>query len=148
MALLLAPYARDAVDIARVVEILLVHDVPEIDVGDQIVYQGASEARAASEREAARRIFGLLPDAQAAWCLSRWEEYEARESKEAVFAYAVDRLMPLLQNLETDGQSWRENKVPLERVLAVNAAVGEALPTVWADFQVLIGEAFAKLPPE
>ena len=144
MALLLEPHAREAVDVTRVVEILLVHDVPEIDSGDQIVYQGPSEARSASERQAARRIFGLLPEAQAGWCMSRWEEYEARESKEAVFAYAVDRLMPVLQNLETNGQSWRENEVPLEMVLAVNAAVGEAFPSVWEEIRVRITEVFAE----
>ncbi len=140
LALLLAPHAREAVDVARVVEILLVHDIPEIDSGDQIVYEGPSEARAASERQAARRIFALLPEPQAGWCMSRWEEYEARESREAVFAYAMDRLMPVLQNLENDGQSWRENNVPLEKVLAVNAAIGEALPSVWEHVRERIAE--------
>ena len=140
LALLLAQHAREPVDVLRVVEILLVHDIPEIDSGDQIVYQGPSEARADAERKAASRLFGLLPEPQAGWCLSRWEEYEARKSKEAVFAYAVDRLMPVLQNLENGGQSWRENNVPLERVLAVNAAIGEALPSVWEHVQALIGE--------
>ena len=140
LALLLVQHARQPVDIVRVVEILLVHDIPEIDSGDQIVYQGPSEAKAAAERQAARRIFGLLPEPQARWCMSRWEEYEGRESKEAVFAYAVDRLMPVLHNLKNNGQSWRENKVPLEKVLAVNAVVGEALPSVWEHVQGLIGE--------
>lgn len=140
LALLLAPDAREAVDVPRVVEILLIHDIPEIDSGDQIVYEGRSAARSAAERQAARRIFGLLPEPQAGWCLSRWEEYEARESKEAVFAYAMDRLMPVLQNLESGGQSWRENKVPIERVLAVNAAIGEALPAVWKDIRMRIEE--------
>jgi len=142
LALLLAPHARQPVDPARVVEILLVHDIPEIDSGDQIVYRGRNEARTAAEREGARRIFGLLPEPQAGWCMSRWEEYEARQSNEARFAYAVDRLMPVLQNLENGGQSWRENDVPLEKVLAVNAAIGEALPSVWEDLEVVIRERF------
>ena len=64
-------------------------------------------------------------------------------SKEAVFAHAVDRLMPVLHNLRNHGQSWRENKVPLENVLAVNAAIGEALPDVWEHVQALIGYLFA-----
>ena len=138
LALLLAPRARWPVDPVRVVEILLVHDIPEIDSGDQIVYQGPSESRTAAELQAARRLFGILPAPQAEWCMARWEEYEARTSHEAVFAYAVDRLMPVLQNLENDGQSWRENRVPLEQVLAVNAAIGEALPTIWEQVRVLI----------
>jgi len=140
LALLLEQHAGRPVEVVRVVEMLLVHDIPEIDAGDQIVYQGPSETRAVAEREAARRIFGLLPEPQAGWCLSRWEEYEARESNEAVLAYAVDRLMPLLQNLKNNGQSWRENNVPLEKVLAVNAVIGKALPSVWEDVQALIGE--------
>jgi putative hydrolase of HD superfamily len=140
LALLLAPRAIPPVDPLRVVEILLVHDIPEVDSGDQIVYQAPSEARRAAELQAARRLFGLLPAPQAEWCMSRWEEYEARSSDEAVFAYAVDRLMPVLQNLKNDGQSWRENRVPLERVLTVNASVGVALPTVWEHVRVLIAE--------
>jgi putative hydrolases of HD superfamily len=143
LALLLAQHAHASVDVIRVVEILLVHDIPEIDSGDQIVYQEPGEARAAAEQQAVHRIFGLLPEPQANWCMSRWQEYEARESKEAVFAYAVDRLMPVLQNLKNNGQSWRENKVPLEKVLAVNIAVGEALPSVWEHVQSLIGELAA-----
>ena len=143
LALLLEQHSRRRVDIARVVEILLVHDIPEIDSGDQIVYQRPDDARAAAERMAARRIFGLLPEAQAEWCTSRWEEYEARESNEAVFAYAVDRLMPVLQNLKNGGQSWRENSIPLEKVLAVNAVIGEALPSVWENVRALIGDIAA-----
>ncbi len=143
LALLLAQYSRTSVDVVRVVEVLLVHDIPEIDSGDQIIYQEHSEDRAASEQRAARRIFGLLPEPQADWCMSRWQEYEARESQEAVFAYAVDRLMPVLQNVKNNGQSWRENKVPLEKVLAVNAAIGEAMPSVWEHVQSLIGELAA-----
>ena len=144
LALLLAKHARHPVDVIRVIEILLVHDIPEIDSGDHIVYQSPEEGREEAERQAALRIFGLLPNPQASWCMSRWEEYEARESKEAVFAYAVDRLMPVLHNLKNDGQSWRENKVPFEKVLALNAVVGEALPSVWEHIQVLLGELPAK----
>jgi putative hydrolase of HD superfamily len=144
LALLLAKHARQPVDIVRVVEILLVHDIPEIDSGDHIVYQCPSEARAETEQQAARRIFGLLPEPEASWCMSRWEEYEVRASKEAVFAYAVDRLMPVLHNLKNNGQSWRENKVRLEEVLAVNSVVGEVLPSVWEHVQAVFGELSAK----
>ena len=140
LAVLLAPYARLPVDTGRVLELLLVHDIPEIDAGDQIVYQGPSDARSAAERTAARRIFGLLPAAETEWCLARWEEYEARASREAVFAYAIDRLMPVLQNTRNNGQSWRENQIPIDRVLAINAAIGDALPAVWEQVRPLIEE--------
>jgi len=141
LAQLLAAHAKEPIDVARVVEILLVHDIPEIDAGDQIVYQGPSATRAAAELEAAQRIFGLLPEPQASWCMARWQEYEARQSKEAVFAYAIDRLMPLLHNLYSGGQSWQENKVPLEKVLAFNSAIGAACPEVWAYVRELIVQA-------
>lgn len=143
LALIMAPHAAKPVDVARVVEILLVHDIPEIDAGDQIIYQGPSEARAAAELAAAQRIFGLLPEPQAGWCMARWMEYESRETAEAVFAYAIDRLMPVLQNVNNHGQSWRENNVPLDRVLAVNSAIGNACPSVWEHVQALITELSA-----
>lgn len=138
LALLLAKESPKQINIARVVEILLIHDIPEIDAGDQIVYQNHSDERLREERKAAQRIFGLLPEPQSSWCLERWEEYEARGSDEAIFAYAIDRLMPVLQNLNNSGQSWIENKVSLEKVLKVNAAIGSALPSVWADVESLI----------
>lgn len=131
LAQLLSKYARAPVDIARVMELLLVHDIPEIHVGDQIVYQTKDNNRADSEREAAARIFGLLPEHEASWLMSRWQEYEDRTTSDAVFANAIDRLMPVLQNINNNGQSWRENRVPLDRIRAVNAVIGEACPSVW-----------------
>ena len=140
LALLLADRASQPVDIQRVVEILLVHDIPEIDAGDQIVYQTHDSVRADAETQAAGRIFGLLPQPQAQMCMDRWTEYEARESREAVFAYAVDRMMPLVHNLGNDGQSWREHRIAQDRVVAVNAAIGDALPSVWEHLRAAIGE--------
>lgn len=133
LALAMAPHAAPQVDVTRVVEMLLVHDIPEIDAGDLIIYAEDREAYLGAERRAAERIFGMLPEPQAAWTRSRWEEFAARETLEAKFAYAMDRLMPVLHNLESGGQTWRENDVPLERVLAINEAIGEACPAVWAD---------------
>jgi putative hydrolase of HD superfamily len=131
LALLLSRYASAPLDIARVTELLLVHDIAEIDVGDQIVYQAGDNGRAVAEREAAARIFGLLPEHQAGWLMSRWQEYEDRKTSEAVFAYAIDRLMPVLHNINNNGQSWRENRVPLEKIRAVNAVIAAACPSVW-----------------
>lgn len=138
LAVLLAKESPKPIDVVYAVEMLLVHDIPEIDTGDQIVYQGKDAAAIQTERRAAERIFGLLPEADRNWCFVRWEEYEARESDEAIFAYAVDRLMPLLQNLNNSGQSWIENRVPLEKILSVNAAIGDSLPSVWEYVRSLI----------
>lgn len=138
LALLLAEHSAKPINIARVVEMLLVHDIPEIDAGDQIVYEHQNEKRHEEEKKAAERIFGLLPEPQSSWCLGRWQEYEARQSDEAKFAYAIDRLMPVLQNLNNAGQSWTENQVPLDSILRVNAAIGEALPSVWQHVMPMI----------
>jgi putative hydrolase of HD superfamily len=147
LALLLAPHARVPVDVVRVVEILLVHDIPEIEAGDEIVYERPSAARAAAERAAARHTFGLLPEREAAWLLSRWEEYEARRTKEAVFAYAMDRLMPVLQNIRRGGRGWRDNDISREQVLAINAAIGTACPDAWEQVRPKIEALFdAGLP--
>ncbi|HSH97489.1 MAG: HD family hydrolase [Methylophilaceae bacterium] len=141
LAQLLVDQSKLTVNISRVTEILLVHDIPEIDVGDQIVYQGHSDIRAARELEAAQRIFGLLPDQQAKWCMERWQEYEDHQTNESIFAYAIDRLMPLLHNLNNDGQSWKENNVPLNKVLTFNAPIGDACPEVWDYLKKLLVQA-------
>ena len=138
LAVLLANESPKPINVFRAVEILLVHDIPEIDAGDQIVYQAKDAKAIQSERSAAERIFGLLPQPHGSWCMERWEEYEARQSDEAVFAYAVDRLMPVLQNLSNSGQSWMENGVSLEKILGVNSAIGDSLPSVWQYVQSLI----------
>jgi putative hydrolases of HD superfamily len=128
----LAGHAREPVDVTRAIEMLLVHDIPEIDCGDHFAYtRGAAVAEA--ELQAARRIFGLLPEPQSSLFLARWEEFEARQSREAVYAYAIDRLLPVLHNLENAGQAWRDHAVPLDQVLAFNAAIGQALPGVWEE---------------
>lgn len=140
LALMLSQHALRPINIVRVVEILLVHDIPEIYAGDQIVYQAQSQERQLNELASAQRVFGLLPETQKVWCMSRWQEYESKETNESAFAYAIDRLMPVLHNLHNNGQSWRENKVPLEKILKVNAVIGEEIPDMWIHVQKLIGE--------
>ena len=140
LAQLLSKYASAPLDIVRVTELLLVHDIPEIDVGDQIVYQAKDNSRAEAERAAAARIFGLLPEHQADWLMSRWQEYEDRKTREAVFAHAIDRLTPVLHNIHNNGQSWRENRVPLDKIRAVNAVIGDACPLVWEYVQDILVE--------
>lgn len=143
LALALARHAEPPVDAVRVVELLLVHDVPEIDAGDTIVYRRGDATRE-GERHAAIRVFGLLPEPEASRFLERWEEFEARDTPEARFAYAMDRLMPVLHNLQADGQTWRENDVSLDQVLAVNQAIGAACPAIWEHVRGRIERHFAE----
>lgn len=131
-AMSLAPFAPENVEISRVVQMALLHDIVEIDVGDVLVYDLAARAAVAEkEAAAAKRLFGLLPEPQCSEFLQLWQEYEAGESADARFAGALDRILPILQNLHNEGQSWRENGISLEQVLTRNALVGESWPELW-----------------
>ncbi len=146
MACLFASESKLQIDIGRVVELLLVHDIPEIEVGDQIVYAGKSAAQADAEREGALRLFNTLPETQAQWAFARWEEFETRQSNEAIFAYAIDRMMPILQNLQNGANSWRENNVALQQILTFNAPIGVPLPAVWVELSAMV-QRFADASP-
>ena len=109
MAGLLREYAIESVDVDHAIRMLLVHDLVEIDAGDVMIYDRARrEEMKKREEEAARRIFGLLPADQAQEMRSLWDEYEARETPEARFAFALDRIQPLLHNLNTQGLMWAQ----------------------------------------
>jgi putative hydrolase of HD superfamily len=120
MALVLAGHAPPGTDLARVMAMLLVHDLVEIDAGDLFVYaDGAALARQeVAERAAADRIFALLPDPQAAETRALWDEFEERRTREARFARALDRLEPMLLNMRTGGGTWVAHGITLDRVLA------------------------------
>ena len=142
MALVLAEHAGRPVDLARVLTMLILHDVVEIDTGDTLFYDGAGrEEVAAAERAAAERIFGLLPEGQGGELRRVWEEFEARESDEARFAAAVDRLQPLLLNLSAGGGAWTEAGVGPSRLRAANAHIGAGAPLLWDLAQELIAAA-------
>ncbi|MCT4711433.1 HD domain-containing protein [Enterobacteriaceae bacterium H11S18] len=135
-AMSLAPFAPADVEISRVVQMALLHDIVEIDVGDVLVYDlAAREAIAEKEAVAAARLFGLLPEPQRGEFLNLWLEYEAGITAEARFAGTLDRILPILQNLHNEGQSWRENNISLEQVLTRNALVGESWPELWQHVQ-------------
>jgi putative hydrolase of HD superfamily len=142
MAVVLAEHADEAVDVARVVKMLLVHDVVEIDAGDTYVYDVAATVdKAEREGRAAQRLFGLLPADQAAEVRALWDEFEARETPEARFAAAVDRLQPLLHNFATEGQAWRHHGVTADRVESVNRHMAEGSQRLWEHARQLIAEA-------
>jgi len=134
LAFSLGEFAPPGLDMQRVVAMLLVHDIGEIDTGDTIVYaeEGLAERKAA-ERVAVERIFGLLPNAHGARFLARWEEFETGETPEARFAHAADRAMPVLLNLANGGGSWVENGIAYERVVRkVGPPIEAGCPALWA----------------
>lgn len=134
LALSLLPHARAPLDGARVVEMLLVHDIGEIDTGDTMIYADVDwAARKRDERAAVERIFGLLPAAQRERFLARWVEFDEEATPEAVFAHAIDRAMPALLNLAAQGQSWRENGVRHEQVVTrIGPPIEAGCPELWA----------------
>ncbi|MBV8657962.1 MAG: HD domain-containing protein [Burkholderiales bacterium] len=134
MAMALAEHAAEPIAVDHAVRILLVHDVVEIDADDTFLYDSTGNAdKAEREQAAATRIFGLLPADQCAAMRALWDEYELRETAEARFAYALDRAIPVLLNLANEGQSWRENKVRYEQVIARNQApISSVAPALWA----------------
>lgn len=143
-ALLLAEHATEPVDVTRVVQMALVHDVVEIDAGDTFCYDAAANlGREARERQAAERLFGLLPAAQGAELRALWEEFEAAETADARFAVALDRLQPLLQNHRSGGGSWRRHGVTRAQVTARMRPIRDALPAAWPVVERILDEACA-----
>lgn len=133
LAASLAPYAASPIDINRVVAMLLVHDIGEIDTGDTMVYveEGMAERKAA-EAAAVTRIFGMLPESQGAKFLALWQEFEDGDTPEARFAHAADRAMPVLLNLANNGQSWRENGITHDRVVRrIAPPIKAGCPALW-----------------
>jgi putative hydrolases of HD superfamily len=132
LAMVLAEHADGPVDGARVARMLMVHDVVEIDAGDASVYDEAARiGQAKKEGAAAARIFGLLPEDQGHELHALWQEFEAGETPDARFGQAIDRLMPLLHNLEGGGRSWKEHSVGKHQVLDRNAHMARGSRTLW-----------------
>ena len=145
MALVLAEHADAALDTLRVLKMLLVHDIVEIDSGDTYIYDAAgNDTKAEREQAAARRIFGLLPPDQGKELQALWQEFEARETPEAKFAAALDRLMPLLHNYHTEGRSWQEHGITKEQVLTLNRHIADGSEALWEYAEALIDDAAAK----
>lgn len=143
LATSLAPHAPSGIDMDRVVRMLLVHDIGEIDTGDTMAFvEDGWEARKAAELAAVQRIFGLLPVSEGGQLLALWQEFDDARSPEAVFANAVDRAMPVLLNLANRGQSWRENGISHERVVRrVGPPIQAGCPGLWRYLEARLEQA-------
>jgi putative hydrolase of HD superfamily len=146
MAITLAEYANsDGLDISKVVKMVLLHDIVEIDAGDTLVYDSARRTEQREEESrAAARIFGLLPADQREAFRSLWEEFEARKTPEARFAAALDRLEPILQNVSTQGHAWRKHGISREKAETVNRHIGEGSDEIWEYVEQLFAESEEK----
>ena len=144
-ATVLADYASDAVDMVRVIQLLLVHDIVEIDAGDTFAYDAVGKMdQRERELAASPRIFGLLPCKQAIDLSALWEEFDAQATAESKFANAVDRFMPLLHNYYSEGSSWRKHGVGHDQVLVRMAPIQEAAPALWPYVLQLLNDAVEK----
>ncbi|AOY00476.1 HD family hydrolase [Jeongeupia sp. USM3] len=146
LALSLAPESAVPVDIDRVLKMLLVHDIPEIDAGDVMVYDAAQRRAAeALELAGAERLFGLLPDDTGRALFALWHDFSHGSDDDARFARAIDRVMPMLQNINNRGQSWREHGIGVSQVVAMNQPkVEPVLPGVWARLRAGLDDAVAR----
>ena len=132
MTMLLAEYAAAPVNPFRVMQMVLIHDIVEIDAGDTYCYDEAGRAaRRQAEQAAAQRIFGLLPDDQAELFRSLFDEFDACATDDARFAAALDRFQPLLWDCLADGTSLREHQVSFETLCKCNKAISQGSPALW-----------------
>ena len=145
-ALSLAQTLSLEVDVDRVVAMLLVHDIGEIDAGDKFVFaQDGWEERKAAELRAVERIFGLASSQVGEFLLGLWKEFDAGETREARFAKAIDRSMPVLLNLSNGGGSWLENGVAYERVVGrVGPEIESGCPELWSYLKGELADARGK----
>ena len=132
MAVLLKEYSNEEVDLAKVIPMVLIHDLVEIDAGDTYAYDDQG-LKVQNEREnlAANRIFNLLPEDQAKKVFDLWNEFEERKTPEAKFARVMDNFQPVMLNAVTDGRMWAENGVHLEKILKRNEKTHEGSEVLW-----------------
>ncbi len=132
MSIILAEYAAAPPDRFRVVKMLMIHDLIEIDAGDTYCYdEMANQTKAEREQTAADRIFSILPPDQAIEFRELWEEFETGTTSEARFARALDRLMPLLHNFHTGWRSWQEHGITRPQVIRRCEKIQEGSERLW-----------------
>lgn len=143
-ALILAEHAAGSIDILRVVKMLLIHDIVEIDAGDVPFHAPETHAgQQAREQQAAERLFGLLPPAQASEFRDLWHEFEAATSDDAKFAKALDRFQPMIHNAATDGGTWVEMSVTLEQIKTrCQPPIEGGAPALWTAAEAMADAHF------
>jgi putative hydrolase of HD superfamily len=145
MAIILAEYTSEPVDLSRVLKMLLIHDIIEIDAEDTFCYDETGNLdKTERECQAADRLFGLLPEDQAAELRELWDEFEARATPESKFAATLDRVMPLLHNYYAKGKTWQEHGVTSDQVIARNASIRDTSEVLWQFARSIIEDAVNK----
>lgn len=142
MTIVLAEHSDVPVDVLKVLKMVLIHDIVEIDAGDTFIYDTQkNHTNTNDELAAAKRIFGVLPQAQADELVAIWEEFEEGLTNEAKFARAMDRFEPLLQNTSNNGGTWVEYNVNYQKVYDKKKAIKNGSATIWNYAEGLINQS-------
>lgn len=145
MTIVLAEHSDVPIDVLKVLKMVLIHDIVEIDAGDTFIYDTKKNHKNTNEeRNAADRIFGMLPKEQADELISIWEEFESGETDEAKFAKSMDRFEPLLQNVSNNGGTWTEFGVSYDKVFEKKKDIKEGSSSLWSYAENLINESVEK----
>ncbi|ASA57752.1 HD domain-containing protein [Vibrio gazogenes] len=141
-ALMLKDFANVQVDIVRVMKMLLIHDLGEIEAGDIIIYSSETDENKQLERSGIHKLFKLLPEASREEFGSLWDEFEEGESPDARFAKAIDRVPPLLHNIYGEGHSWKKHNISKEKVFAFNGErIAKGSNRLWQEVESRLNEA-------
>lgn len=141
MAVLLKEHIKEDADLLKVIIMVLLHDLVEIDAGDTYAYDSdGAKTKRAREEAAADRIFGLLPTDQGQYFRELWEEFERYETPEAKYAHLLDNFQPILLNNASDGKSWTEHEVKKSQIYKRNEKISDTSETVWASMEQIISE--------
>ena len=142
MTIVLAEHSDKPIDVLKVLKMVLIHDIVEIDAGDTFIYDSTkSHTNTDEELISAKRIFGLLPTEQAEEFIAIWEEFEAGMTDEAKFAKSMDRFEPLLQNTSNNGGTWTEFNVSYQKVYDKKKAIKSGSTAIWNYAENLINES-------
>lgn len=142
MTIVLAEHSNTPIDVLKVIKMVLIHDIVEIDTGDVFLHDTTlSHTNTEAETIAAKRIFGMLPEEQAVELISIWEEFEAGQTNEAKFAKSMDRFEPLLQNASNQGGTWSEFNVSYQRVFDTAKSIQKGSETLWDYTENLLNES-------
>lgn len=141
MTLILAEHSNKPIDVLKVIKMVLIHDIVEIDAGDTFIYDTQkNHTNTANELEAAKRIFGILPTKQRDELIDLWMEFEEGKTVDAKFAKAMDRLEPLLQNASNRGGTWAEYNVPYSKVYEKKKIIKNGSDSLWKYAEEIINQ--------
>ncbi len=140
-ALMLKSYANEKINIDRVIKMLLIHDLGEIDVGDTIVY--ASETKEQKNKEAAgvSRVLSFLSESDQKDYMALWFEFESGGTPDSKFAKAIDRIPPLFHNLHSNGHTWKKNNITKEKVFSLNSRINDGSQELWKSIKSKLEDA-------